>query len=56
VIMTISDIKIKVSVKKKFYFWPVFIYLRLMIYMGKVSIHDASELMANKCIKVKADN
>ena len=54
--MAISDIKIKVSVKKKFYFWPVFIYLKLMIYMGKVSIHDAVEFVANKCIKVKVDN
>ena len=51
--MTVSEIKIKVIVKRKFYFWPVFFYLKFMIYMGKVSLGDAAEFMSNKCIIVK---
>jgi hypothetical protein len=42
-----------ITVKKKFYFWPVFFYLYFMIRLGKVSIKESSEFLATRCCTIK---
>tara|TARA_R110000824_G_C15222446_1_gene677684 strand:+ start:4396 stop:4668 length:273 start_codon:yes stop_codon:yes gene_type:complete len=47
-----DNLTVTFKVKKRFYFWPVFLYLKLMVRHGRVSIDDASDFMAKRCVKV----
>tara|TARA_R110000851_G_scaffold205271_1_gene357269 strand:- start:123 stop:338 length:216 start_codon:yes stop_codon:yes gene_type:complete len=48
--MEVADVTFKVV--RRVYFWPVFLYLKIMVKQGRVSVGDASDFMVKKCVKI----